>query len=832
MTAALVPGWPLLGVDVDFSRTPALSQAAAVWRGLTDRVESLSCSAGRQYELGQVETGMATVVVRNADEALTPANPGSPYNAGGQVVTSFRPLRVWAMCGPDGAGGITTAGNILNDTNTAEWGLSGNLGSFEAGLGSWSGLGSPAPTVASSTVRAHDGTHSMLVTWPTGPGGKATLAASHPASYTLGATWPLRDGQQYTVSAWVWVASGPAVIININNQDSAPSTTTGAWQRISLTFTADASYDRRIFLYPNGATTSGQQVWVDSVQVEYGPAATTWSSTGPTIYPIHTGFTEKFPETWRQNGYAGYMALTSVDALGVLQRIGLTDVMTTDAGQDGPVVAYPLWEPAGSNEAYSHGTSPVAAPMRVAHWGSLAGLTTGQTAATLVFGDSQNPGPDGSIASFTCARFTPGSLGDCTYLNATLGPQLVIQPPTGATGEFWYRTGSSSVGVNGLVAFINNAGSLEVKTATGGGLTVTYTGNAGGSYDYNVTTSGTWTDQAWHHVVVTEAASGGTVTMTLYVDGVAQATGTRSGPNPFTTSDILAGSSYWPNFGNPFNGWLARVSVYATALTPTRVASHYASATGFASDKAGARIRRVIGWVGWQGGTSVPDGAATCGPLKMDAGTKANNPILISAVTENGLFYVAPGGQLTFLTRGSYYLQTAARWTLGEAEAPYQAVGLDTDPQYLYNKITVTADGLPAQVVMDATSVADYWEFDGQVSTIHDTTGQAVALGQNLLTRFSTPRQRVSTVTLNAGANPGLWLTVLGLRVGDRVRLLRRTPAVTYTVDGYVERVAHAGDMGRGWVTTLSISPAYPYPPWILGDPVYGVIGTTNVVVY
>lgn len=83
----------------------------------------------------------------------------------------------------------------------------------------------------------------------------------------------------------------------------------------------------------------------------------------------------------------------------------------------------------------------------------------------------------------------------------------------------------------------------------------------------------------WHHLAVT--ASG--TTISIYVDGAFDTSGTDGAPSPdrgrFTIgSTFSAGVDGGAGYYNPaFKGRLAEVAVYGKALSPARIAAHYAA---------------------------------------------------------------------------------------------------------------------------------------------------------------------------------------------------------------------------------------------------------------
>lgn len=111
--------------------------------------------------------------------------------------------------------------------------LKSNAG-FEAGdLTNWAapGSGYPDDTYEASTAKAYSGTYSYHVI--------NTLSG-----HGIQRTTSCLDGETYTLSCWVWVVSGAAILAFGGgggwSNDTATSATTGAWEQLSITLTCDA----------------------------------------------------------------------------------------------------------------------------------------------------------------------------------------------------------------------------------------------------------------------------------------------------------------------------------------------------------------------------------------------------------------------------------------------------------------------------------------------------------------------------------------------------------------------------------------------------------------
>ena len=98
--------------------------------------------------------------------------------------------------------------------------------------------------------------------------------------------------------------------------------------------------------------------------------------------------------------------------------------------------------------------------------------------------------------------------------------------------------------------------------------------------------------------------------------------------------------------------------------------------------------------------------------------------------------------------------------------------------------------------------------------------------------QYAQPRLRVPEVTIDPAANPSIWPAALGIKFGDRARWHRRTsPGVLLTVDGFVDSIVYDVEPGKFRVK-VRINPGPTFQPGLVGDPVYGLIGSTLLSTY
>lgn len=812
------PNWPLFSCQANFA-TGANASIPNLWYDLTQRDTEYDFAAGKQFELNTVQAGTGTFKLRDADEYLNPANAGSPYNTGGNTLKPYRWIRSWAAW--------PLAGNVLNATNDQWPGLYGagtlaDTASFEGGtVGTWA----PAAgcTAINDGTRAHDGSLSMLVTWSTTAGG---VGVADVAAVTV----PVKTGTAYAASCWVWIGSGPAVTLTCQGVSATSTATTGAWQRVVLTWTALDATDTTLHVSAAGSTTAGQQVWIDSVQVEAASSVSAWTSIGPTIHPVHTAFIEAYPLRWEEAGYEGWTDATSVDALAPLSRIALRDVVTQDALQDVPVLLWPLWDASGASVAVNIGDH-AGASMVLVPVGAPAQVTT-------QLGASGSPGLDG----FSSASFAPATTSDTYVLATDWNGQSGFQvggTVSGWTVELWFLA-SGVAGVARIARpWCSGLEELAIELTATGSVQYRHV-NASAATDATITTLGGYADGAWHHVAVTSSVTAGTVTDTLTVDGLAVGSAARSGALTPALYGLMLGAD-WRGAGSLFSGQVARAAIYAGALPQARIVSHWlAGWTGFAGDTTGTRIGRILAWAGWSGPSSMPAGLSRHGPLIGLDKTAAVDACQTAAATEQGSFLVSPLGVLTLIPRSAYYAQTTPVVTLGEdwaaGEWPYMDAQASTDPTYVYNTIQITGSGGTQQTVTDDPSAQDYGSRSYTATTSHANDPDAASLASYLLLEYVDARMRVAEVTLQPSTYPALFPIVLGTGFGARVTWKRRTSAgVTIVLDGFIENVHHTikpADTADAWTTKWTISPVDTFQAGLVGVTGYDTVGTTFLTAY
>jgi hypothetical protein len=792
---------------------------------------------GRQYELGTVQAGELKLNIDDPQEWLNPVNPGSPLNSGANQLLPYRQVQIgtwWNRLTKD------VSGNLLNSTNLVPGSVNTYDPSFEGGgLGGFFGF-IGAPVITNSTVQAFQGTRSLSCVF-TGATDTPTVALFVPPY------------QLQTLSLYVFVPASHTVTakwFNFNTAGvgaligQATSSLTGTWQRLVITGTP-ATPTNVLELTCSAAYPA--TVYVDALQLQLGGAATGFVSTGPTYAEVFTGYIERYPQQWADQGMRGVKPLEAVDALSPLSRTIIAQSYASTVLADGPAVFVP----------YNDDSFPqtVQQPTGGAPYTGYQAIGS-QSASVSFGGDSFLDGSKAvTLSQQNADPLTSNDNTQTTRLGTRYGSLLM--DPTGFTYEVWVRWtagqtwfGAGSLGTNESTTDPNLHDGpprhFAVRTASNQ-MAFTY-GDANNVGQVNVAPlSGvkTFADEFWHHLVFSGTGSnswrGGK-------DNVLR-TGTYDNPPPVA---MKIDNLY--HYVNTFYGDIisvasfANVALYNFALSPAQIAAHYQRGIGYFGEKSGTRALRLL--TAYWSTAVVTDTGVTSMAADFSYNGRAMLDVLQEvADTESGLVWVDTAGfvhQDSRETRYTAATSTTPQFVFGEnavgGELPYSDLKYDYDPTYVYSQANFTAGGSGATMppVINATTQTAV----GQ-RVLSKTLQMAVDWDVQQAAKFYVQRYakpagapgtgvppRIAGMTIDPSSNPDLWTAALTLDVGYRVTVKRRTAAgVTISGDYYIEQVSHSNN-GAKWTVTYQLSPVFVSQAWVLGDAVKGVLGTTTVCVY
>jgi hypothetical protein len=649
------------------------------------------------------------------------------------------------------------------------------------------------------------------------------------------------------------------------------------WARLSVTFTATQPLHTFAALTIPLAGEAGAAatplpgvVSCDNVQMEEGAAVSAFTTTGPVIYPVLRGFVERWPRVWSSKGFEGFTQAPCVDALAALTAVSIPTEYPMTVLSLSPDYYWRLDDGADTTlfaeTSGNHGPPLVGL---VSRYGAGTPPAPGTDMAML--GDPGGTGvtftADGNGAAQAVTVLGAGTTGTGAaplLLPATIGASWALSVACwlNAPASFGYTMTPVMTHVyNQQATLYYNPVALFVSDEV---TTLVFQNTVGvTNYVAKVIYGFSVTDASPRLVVgnVTQVG-GGDTTLDLYVDGG------LVGSTTVTTASLggmlgrqanLVTVGGWVNNGlsqDVLNGAVAHAAVWNRALSADEVSQLSAGGDGFSGDLSGERIERHLILGGYNGSLRISSGRSAMQPATyqgtIDLLTDAQN----TTTAEQGNLWVAPDGAFVFEGREERFLRLTSTYTFGEdtaaGELPYLGdvadLELDFDPSFVYPQVSVTRTNAGTAVGGTADAVAAAAAAYFPRSYTADVDLQTDQLVQQMADWvFSThraPLLRVSVLTFDPASNPDLWPMVLSVEVGMRVTVIRRAKAanqgqgLTISEDFFVEQVSHDISMAGEWRTQLWCSPVgdattgsgVTFQPWILGHPIYGVLGSTTVL--
>lgn len=688
----------------------------------------------------------------------------------------------------------------------------------------------------------------------------ATTDASHPAGQ-IGARAFLSAGNTNTNP----VLSHDQLAV-VGSTGSTTTTTTGAYVRLTQTFTASRPA-HTVTVCTRGTAVAGT-VNIDALQHEPGGSASAFTTSGPCIFPVLLDNVERWPRSNVEDtaGFAGQCDTTAVDGLAALNAItldpdyvaavmglrptyfwrldsgfGSSTALETSGNQGPPLLPY--------DSKFGAGVPPeFGTPIEIA--GAYGGVG-------VRFTPTDNSSPFHADTMLSLGRVTgspqiqfPEAFGTTTWsvsiaawIKATASDpvgNMIIAGPLALT--------SPIPAVPIFLEIIGDGAFAQIQSPNGSGL-LTGTGAV------NVL------DGTPHLLVATiTQVNGGNTTVKLYIDGVLDDTQTATtasigGMYTAPCTVMLVGGA-GVNGGSIINGVVAHVPLWDRELSADDVTTLWtAGGLGHAGELSGTRIARRLTQGGYKGATRISDGSTTMQPSTshtIDALSDVQN----TTTVEDGTIWVAPDGALVFEGRQERWLRLTARGTFGEdetgGEIPYlDGVRFDFDPAFVFAHVRVSrvngTNAIGGSAADIATASRRYFPRSSPPdSGDYETDTLAQYKADWTFNSHKAPLMRVSTLTVDPSSNPALWKKALGIEVGQRWTVKRRAKAanagagITMSEDYFIERVIHNEinmETGR-WTISLIMSPiglissppGVTLQPWILEHSTYGVLDSTTVL--
>jgi hypothetical protein len=778
--------------------TTAPDAASPAWEDVTSKVQ-LGCTItrGRPDALSGIQTSQMAFTLDNPGGEFTAEYSGSSHYPNVRV-----DRRVRKTVRLRDSAGVQIPGNFL----------SANAASMETSIADWGVQGSVPPVIVQSTLHPADGTKSVQITW--GTGGLFPAAKTNVTGLVI--------GRQYVARASVFVPAGTAPFVGLSVGGVGFGTvnnTRGSLQTVSFAWVATAN-THSLQVYPGTAPTAGDLAFFDAVMVDEGTVVQAFTTAAPPIYSRFDGCVNGWPTIFDQVGQWSEVAIVASDRTARMANARkLISCIGNEYMLDSPVAYYPLSDAAGA--VVAGGKAASAQP-------NLAVTQVG-SGGTLTFGSATGPGTDG----LTAASFAPTNVTNGKYLQATLQSR-----PGGFTGLTLECTVLTSAAVlQEVVQGADQYGNyVEITTTAAGKVQAVGFYSFSQVTNFTLTSAASFNDGLTHHVVLTESQSGGTQTVTLYVDGTSVGSTTYAAAGSIAVGILRVGGL--PS-GRAFTGTVAHVAAYTGALSSTRVTAHAtAVSTGFAGESSNARIARLASYVGFAAGDVVLEtGSSTS--IQAQAMNDAAALDLMRAVesTEAGLLFIDGAGKLRLHARSHRYNQATA-YTFG-TETYDVGIASMYDKTGLANQVTASRTGGATVRVDNLISQGDASPGVGGIYT-YDLPASITTSDNEILDAANwyayihgTPSTRFPTIPVDLLTQQAIQASVMALELGDKVAIANlpaqaASSSVSVNIEGWTETDGADGS----WDIVFNVSPAINTTVWVLDSTTYSVLDSTTRLAY
>lgn len=255
------------------------------------------------------------------------------------------------------------------------------------------------------------------------------------------------------------------------------------------------------------------------------------------------------------------------------------------------------------------------------------------------------------------------------------------------------------------------------------------------------------------------------------------------------------------------------------------------------NELSGSRVSYILdlGEINYPATRNISAGTVGLGAYQIDAGTNALTYLQQVAIAEQGYFFVAANGDLTFTDRiGASFVTIEAEFSDDGTKIPYTNLDVVYGQEFLYNKIIASRIGGTEQVQNDTNSQTEFGITTLTLSDLLlDTDAQANDLAIDLLGKYAQPEYRFDRLrTIYNNLSSADQLSLSQLEISDVVEITRSYPVGTpasvtkaYSIESVSHDItpsAHVVEYGLAVSQILSV--------FLLDDPLFGVLDALNAL--
>jgi hypothetical protein len=258
------------------------------------------------------------------------------------------------------------------------------------------------------------------------------------------------------------------------------------------------------------------------------------------------------------------------------------------------------------------------------------------------------------------------------------------------------------------------------------------------------------------------------------------------------------------------------------------------------NELSGARVTAILDLpeVGYPATRDIDTGTAALGggaTFDINANTNVLTYLQSVATSEQGYFFVAANGDLTFTDRvATSFASPVATFSDAGTDIPYTSLSVMYGQEFLYNKVVCQVEGGTDQIANDVVSQTEYGISTLSLSgllLVDDAA--ALTLATDLLSRYKEPEYRFDKLqTIYNPLGSGDQGTLTGIEIADVVEITRSYPVGTpssVTLNYSIENIRHVISASAHTVE-YGLAVADLVYAFTLDDATLGVMDSTNAL--
>jgi len=334
-------------------------------------------------------------------------------------------------------------------------------------------------------------------------------------------------------------------------------------------------------------------------------------------------------------------------------------------------------------------------------------------------------------------------------------------------------------------------------------------------------------DGDMHTIAATVEVTGGLLIVSLYVDGILQASAnTAVAITALPAMDaICVGGAYNFSPARLTSGTYCNLAIYNSVLSADDMLSLFNAAdNAFAGELVTDRLNRLMDWADISG-TDFDDSVTTCSRHMPDE-MALLDAMRLPVATDGGTLYINGSDQIAFRSANTKQLAAVPALTLNAGDLSEAPKATQNDA-LLVNDITINRLGnSTSQRFTSPASIAQFGTHDKSIDTLLETGREARAMGGYFIAFFSQPITRFDTISVEALLLAD-WTALLSVSMWEIIRITGLPASAPATqLDSHLEGIQW-DITADSWLVTFDVSYAIPFA--IIGDVTRGLMGT-NVV--